>query len=82
MIVGLYFNLFVAKKPLSWHKIGFFTLKLTNKTNFGIKLLSKLLKLQLNSKLKATIDLDGCYYILVALHQRFIKVFKGIIGIF
>ena len=49
MIVGLYFNLVMAKKPLSCHKIG-------------IKLLSKL-TVQLNSKLKTTIDLDRCDYI-------------------
>ena len=42
MIVGLYFNLFIAKKPLSRHKKGFFY---TLNDNFGIKLLSKLIKL-------------------------------------
>ena len=55
---------------------------MTNKMNFGIKLLSKIITVQLNSKLKTTINLDRCDYILVALHQRFIKAFKGICGMF
>ena len=42
MIVGLYSNLFIAKKSLSRHKIGFFY---ALNDNFGIKLHSKLIKL-------------------------------------
>ena len=82
MIVGLYFNLFMAKKPLSWHEIGL--LQALNKTNFGIKLLFKLIKQCncMNSKLKTTIDLDRCVYTLVVLHQSFIKAFKGICEMF
>ena len=34
------------------------------------------------SKLKTTIDLDRCAYISVVLHQRLIKAFKGICGMF
>ena len=39
--------------------------------------------MQLNLKLKTTIDSDRSTYILLALlHQSFIKAFKGICGMF
>ena len=38
--------------------------------------------MKLNSKLKTTINLDRCAYILVVLHQNSIKAYKGICGMF
>ena len=68
MIVGLYFNWVMAKKPPFWHKIDDkFWHKVTNKTAL------------LNSKLKTTIDHDRCPYILVVLHQSFIKGICGML---
>ena len=73
MIVGLFFNLVMAKKPLSWHKIKLCINQFWNKATFKINK-----TMQLDSKLKPTIDLDRCDYILVVLHQAF----KRICGMF
>ena len=44
--MGLYFNLVMAKKTtLLAITLGSFMLYMTNKTNFGIKLISKQIKL-------------------------------------
>ena len=53
------FNLVMAKKASSWHKIGFFYTLNDKWTDETVQY----------SKLKTTMDLDRCAYILVALHQ-------------
>ena len=71
--VGLCFHLFMTKNYPLAIKLGFYALN----ANFG-RAIGTSKTAELNSKFKATIDLDGCAYILEVLHQSFIKAFREI----